>query len=212
MEGVWSLIAQGLAYLDYSQPRVTNWDLLLTTKGRVVVSDEDINPDNPSGYIQYLSDELPGMNEIVKVYVYESLYACNNELYRASAVMIGVASEVAVLEVAATLGRILQGREAHQYLGIIDGKPNYIAKFETFQKKLESKKAWLPEELTDGLDLTMNSVGDLLRTYRNSAGHPKGETVDRRDCFTHLHMFVRFAKRLYAIKAYLEARQTNSSP
>ena len=213
MESVWTLIAQNYLYIDYAQPSPTYWKLSLTAKGRAAVSDEDINPDNPAGYIRYLCEEIPDLQETVKVYVHEALYAYNNDLCRASSVMLGVASEAVVLEVAVTLGRALQGREAQQYLQVIEARrPSYIAKFEAFRKKLESKKIWFPDELTDSLDLTMNSVGELLRIYRNRAGHPTGDAVDRRDCFTHLHMFVLYAKRLYAIKSCLEARLANSMP
>ena len=209
MEGVWSLIGQGLAYIDYSQSATENWSLHLTASGRAAANDEEINPDDPAGYIRYLLREVSDLSEIVKGYVHEALHAYNARLYRASAVMLGVASEAAVLEVAATLGQTLQGTEAQHYLDTINAhRRNYIAKFEAFRKKLESKKSALPQELTDGLDLTMNAVGDLLRVCRNDAGHPTGKGVDRDDCFIHLHMFVRYVKKLYAVKACLEGLAT----
>lgn len=205
MEAVWSLIAEGLAYLDFTQPSASNWVLLPTAKGRAVVSDEDINPDSPTGYMQSLSREVPGLSEIVAGYVSEAQSAYRAGLYRASAVMLGVASEAAVLEVASALGKTLQGNEAQKYLERIDGRrTNYLPKFEAFRRKLESKKGCLPSELTDGLDLAMNSVADLLRVYRNDLGHPTGKTLNQQDCFISLQMFVRYAKRLYDIKEYLE--------
>ena len=210
MEGVWSLIGQGLTYIDYFQSAVENWSLHITANGLAVVNDEAINPDDPVGYIQRLHRECPDLNKIAQSYVHEAVSAYNARLYRASAVMLGVASEAAVLEVAPILGQILQGNEARMYLQTINAsKQNYIAKFETFRKKLESKKSSLPPELKDGLDLTMNSVSDLLRVYRNDVGHPTGKAVDRDDCFIHLQMFVRYAKRLYAIKAHLEDISTH---
>lgn len=206
MEAVWSLISQGLAYLDFTQPSASNWILLPTAKGRAAISDEDINPDSPAGYMQSLSREVPSLSETVTSYVREAQSAYRAGLYRASAVMLGVASEAAVLEVATVLGKTLQGNEARKYLQTIDArKTNYLPKFDAFRKKLESKKACLPPELTDGLDLTMNSVADLLRLYRNDSGHPTGRTLNQQDCFISLQIFVRYAKRLYDIKAYLQA-------
>lgn len=79
--------------------------------------------------------------------------------------------------------------------------------FEVFQQKLRSKKHLLPEEVADGLDLTMNAVSDLLRVYRNDAGHPTGKLVDRDDCFIHLRMFVRYAGKLYLLKERLEGME-----
>ena len=66
MEGVWSLVAQNHLYIDYTQQSPTYWKLCLTARGRAAASDEDINPDNPTGYIRYLCDEIPDLNETVK--------------------------------------------------------------------------------------------------------------------------------------------------
>jgi hypothetical protein len=205
MEAVWSLIGQGLAYIDYSQPAAENWELHLTEAGLAAACDEEGNPNDPAGYIQRLLGEVPGISEVVNGYAQEALFAYNARLYRASAVMLGVASEAAVLEVAAALATIMKASEANSYLQTINAKrQNYIAKFDIFQQKLRSKKRLLPEDVADGLDLTMNAVSDLLRIYRNDAGHPTGMLVDRDDCFIHLRMFVRYARKLYLLKEHLE--------
>ena len=209
MEGVWSLIRQGLAYIDYSQPAPANWELQITANGRAVANDEGINPDDPAGYIQNLDREVPDLSEVAKNYAHEALSAYNAGLYRSSVVMLGVASEAAVLEVAAALAQTMREEKKRQYLEQLEA-PNrsYNAKFEDFRQKLRSRTDSMPEELTTNLDLTMNSVGELLRVYRNNAGHPTGKVASRHDCFTFLHMFVQYAKRLYAIKAYLEKLST----
>ena len=120
----------------------------------------------------------------------------------AAAVMLGVA-----LEVATALTRIMTEPERPHYLQVIElRKQNYVATFEAFQQKLRSKKDRLPKELSDGLDLTLNAVADLLRLYRNDAGHPSGKKVDRGDCFIHLRMFVCYAQKLYLFKTTLEER------
>ena len=210
-EGVWSLIRQGLAYLDYSRFPAEHWELQITANGRAVVSDERINPDDQTGYIQNLDHEVPDLSEVAKNYAHEALYAYNVGLYRSSVVMLGVASEAAVLEVAAALAQTMREEKKQQYLEQLEA-PNrsYNAKFEDFRQKLRSRTDSMPEELTTNLDLTMNSVGELLRVYRNNAGHPTGKVASRHDCFTFLHMFVQYAKRLYAIKAHLENLTTPS--
>ena len=204
MQAVWSLISQGLAYIDYSQSSADNWALYLTEAGRAAANDEEINPDDPSGYIKRLLAEVPGISQVVKGYAEEALLAYNSRLYRASTVMLGVASEAAVLDVAISLASAMKESEAGPYLEVINAKKrNYIAKFEVFQQKLRSKKDLLPEELADGLELTINAVADLLRVYRNDAGHPTGLSVERDECFIHLRMFVLYARKLYLLKAHL---------
>jgi len=205
MEGVWSLVGQGLAFIDYSQPAAENWSLHLTIAGQAAAVDMDVNPDDPGGYLRLLMADVPAISSTVKAYAEEALHAYNSRLYRASAVMLGVASEAAVLEVATALTKLMTETERHSYLQVIEArKQNYVAKFEAFQQKLRSKKDRLPEELSDGLDLTLNAVADLLRLYRNDAGHPSGKKVDRGDCFIHLRMFVRYAQKLYLLKTMLD--------
>lgn len=205
MEGVWSLIGQGLAYIDYSQPAPENWMLHLTEAGRAAASDEEVTPDDPGGYLRRLIAEIPELTPVVKSYAEEALLAYNARLYRASAVMLGVASEAAVLEVALALAGAMNATEAKPYLDTINArKQNFVAKFEVFAQKLRSKKSLLPEDLADGLDLTLNAVTDLLRVSRNDAGHPTGRGIGRDDCFIHLRMFVRYARKLYSLKASLQ--------
>jgi hypothetical protein len=66
MEGVWSLIVQGLAYIDYSQPAAENWMLHLTEAGRAAASDEEVTPDDPGGYLRRLIVEIPELTPLVK--------------------------------------------------------------------------------------------------------------------------------------------------
>ena len=210
MEGVWSLIGQGLAYINYLQPAPENWSLEITAKGRAIVNGEKINPDDPDGYIKRLHREVPDLSETVKIYTCEAVYAYNAQLYRSSAVMLGVASEAAVLEVAPALAHEMGEKEKQKYLQNLKSRTrSYNVKFEEFRKKLESKRGSMPKELTRLIDLTMHSVGDLARVHRNNVGHPTGEGVDRNDCSTLLTVFVPYAKKLYAIKAHLEKSATS---
>ena len=206
MEAVWALIGQGLAYIDYSQPAVENWSLHLTAAGRAAAVDEEVNPDNPENYLNRLSKDAPDLSAVAREYTEEALRAYNARLYRASAVMLGVASEAAVLEVAASFANGLPEVESRRFMEIIGSRrQNITAKFSAFRAKLQSRKHDLPEELKESLDLTDSSVADLLRTYRNDAGHPTRRTIDRDDAYTHLCLFVRYARKLYVLKAHCDA-------
>ena len=141
MEGVWSLIGQGLAYLDYSDYAATNWKLCITANGRAVVNDEGINPDDPTGYIQNLDHEVPDLSEVAKNYAHEALYAYNACLYRSSVVMLGVASEAAVLDVARALAQKMGEKEKQQYLQNLNSPgQSYIRKFDEFLEEARVKE------------------------------------------------------------------------
>lgn len=205
MEAVWALIGQGLAYIDYSQSPAENWVLDLTEAGLAAARDEEATPDDPGGYLRRLRSDVPGMSATVRAYAEEALGAYNARLYRSSAVMLGVASEAAILEAATSFASEMPEAESKQFLKTVNSrKQNFITKFAMFQDKLRSKKNELPDELADGLELTVHAVADLLRVSRNDAGHPTGRPVGRDDAFVHLRMFVRYARKLYALKSHFE--------
>ncbi len=91
----------------------------------------------------------------------------------------------------------MQRGEQDQFLQAIRSRQkSTFAKFELFRTKLKSNANALPEELTEGLDLNVHAVADLLRSNRNSVGHPSGAVVSREDTFASLQLFVRYAHKL----------------
>jgi hypothetical protein len=56
--------------------------------------------------------------------------------------------------------------------------------------------------------LTMDAILDLLRIYRNDAGHPKGRQIAREQARLHLEMFAHYLERMYAFKAFFEGATT----
>lgn len=213
MEAVWALIGQGLAFIDYSQSSSDNWSLELTAAGAAAASDEEATPDDPAGYLKRLRADVPDMTQTVYDYAEEALRAYNARLYRSSAVMLGVASEAMVLEVAATLVRSLPEGESLKFRETLNSKKQgFMAKFTAFQDKVRSRRDGLPEDVANGLDLTVHAVADLIRVYRNDAGHPTGKTLLRADADIHLRLFVRYASKLYQLKRHFETTQPRNSP
>lgn len=211
MEAVWALVGQGLACIDYSQPSAENWALYLTEAGSAAARDEEATPDDPGGYLHRLRSDIPDMSAIVRAYAEEALGAYNARLYRSSVVMLGVASEAAILEAAISLASGMPDAESRRFLETVNSrKQNFVAKFTAFQEKLRSRRNGLPGELADGLELTIHAVADLLRAYRNDVGHPTGRSVSRDDTSLHLRMFVLYARKLYALKSHFEGVKTDS--
>lgn len=205
-ELIWSLVSQGLAYIDFWQPAPENWVLCLTEAGKAAASDQPFNPDDPSGFLAALVSSVPGMSDTVQTYAREALHAFNARLYFASAVMLGVASEAAFLELAHAFADALPSKEGKNLRAVLtDQKTNYLTKFTEFRKRLEPRKADLPENLGDGINLWLSAVLDLLRIYRNEAGHPKASRPSREDCFLNLRMFGPYLARMYRLKNRIQA-------
>ena len=208
MESVWSLISQGLAFIDYSQPAPENWRLILTESGKEAAKDGAVNPNNSGEYLNRLKSSVPKANQIVIQYASEAVVTYNARCYLASAVMLGAASEAAFIDMALSFGNWLPsgGKEQEAILESVKSKrQNYLMKFSEFRKRVEKYKNQLPINLSDGMSLTMDSVLDLLRTYRNDAGHPTGKTITRDDAFINLQMFARYLQKLYALKEHFDS-------
>ena len=95
-------VGQGLAFIDYSQPAAENWSLHRTDAGRAAAVDMDVNPDDPSGYLRRLMADVAAIRTTAELTRRRPSTGTHARLYRPSAVMLGVASEAAVLEVATT--------------------------------------------------------------------------------------------------------------
>jgi hypothetical protein len=199
---LWSLVGKGLVYIDIEQPAPENWSWRLTNAGVMSAKDEQFNPDDPERFLLRLQLNVPDMSDLVLMYAGEAVRCYTHECYLASAVMLGVASEAAFLEMAQASVDWLQA--AGQKLQAVLDNPRqpYVKKFGEFRKRIEPRKSELPTELADGMSLTFDSVLDLLRISRNEAGHPTGKSISREDQYISLQMFGRYLQRLYGLRAF----------
>jgi hypothetical protein len=211
MAAVWSLVSQGLAYIDFSQSVPENWQLLLTDAGIAAAQDEAINPNNPGQYLERLKVMTPHVSDIVRQYAREAVISYNSQCYLASTVVLGVASEAAFLEMARAFGSWLSSEQGDRLLQIIENpRTSYINKFSEFRKRIEPQKPNMPQELSDGMSVTLDAVLDVLRTNRNDIGHPTGKQVARDDVAIYLGIFPRYLQKLYALKEFFETPSLSS--
>jgi hypothetical protein len=200
-QAFWSLVAQGLAYIDMSQSAAENWTLKLTPAGIAAVQDEDYNPDDASGYLMRLAKDVPGLSPVTTTYVREAVRSYTARNYLASTVMLVVASEAAMLEMAERLAQHYNDTVLQSTLD--DARIPYNRKFQEVRKLIDAKKQDLPLKLRDGMSLTFDSVLDLLRVNRNDAGHPTGKQFDRDDCYIALRMAIRYLKKIASLTTFL---------
>lgn len=204
-QAIWTLIARGLAYVDFSKGNWDNATLELTDSGRAVVSDPEFNPDTGSAYVRQVRASVPDASATVLQYVTEAHRAYEARCFFATAVMVGVASEAAFLEMAPSFASWLPPGEQVRFRQVFDSpRVMYLEKFKEFRTRIDGKTPQLPPDLADGLDLTLSAVLDALRVYRNQAGHPTGKQIDRGTAFTILQMVPRYLQRMYDIKVFFD--------
>jgi hypothetical protein len=85
-------------------------------------------------------------------------------------------------------------------LRIIKEKHRWIV--DKFDRLPNSLKTQLP----DGLDVTLESVYDLIRRQRNDLGHPKQPPfMDRSHAFTSFQLFLAYVRDAEALAAFCKS-------
>jgi len=141
----------------------------VTDIGKKALANLSRDPANPIGYLAALNQQAI-LNPIAASYLSEALWAYNSGNYKASAVMVGVATESVVLEVRDTLtSRLSLGGKPHPK-GLEDWKMKTV--LESMQKFFEHQRAALPKPLYERFDSYWSAFTLQIRTIRNDSGHP----------------------------------------
>lgn len=202
---LWALVVDKLVYLEPAgQTSWSNYEWRLTDLGHRAAEEGDYQPHDPDGFLARLRDRSHDLDELVLVYAREALAAYSSGCYLATAVMVGVASERALLLLMGSFNdEMLEGEERERFGAILGNERTRIAHtFSQFRKRLEVRKRDLPAELGENLTLHLDAVADLLRANRNDAGHPTGRIVTRDDAYVSLQLFARYVERLWALRRH----------
>ena len=146
----------------------------LTETGRNTLRNLSRDPANPDGYMQYLSNQ-GSLDPIAESYIREALQTYNNNCYKATAVMVGVAAESIVLELRDVLVNRMNniGKQPSR-----DMKGDLIKKvLDAIEKELQpyttkGAPAPMPTSLAESFSSYWPAFTSQIRTIRNDAGHP----------------------------------------
>jgi hypothetical protein len=210
-EVIWDLIVERVLTVgaDSANP---DWPFIhLTEFGSQVVKEQRWSPYDPDGYVRELCEQAPALAYLCKMYAEEALQCFRSGCYLAAVVMLGAASEGIVTELFRRFVAALKAGEVPEAPGVetkIEREQSVYRKYEVFRKHFDTLvKPKLPPELGDDLNLQFDGVFNLIRFYRNDAGHPTGTRIERMSAFTSLVLFVPYCKRVEGLIGWL---QTNS--
>ncbi len=207
LEVLWGLIIQGVLVPGTSDGNQGLPFIRLTKYGRDCIQQESIQPHDPDGYLRRLANEVQKIDPVIVDYTTESLQCFLRGLYRAGAVMLGAASEQAVLLL---LDAWATSKVDPKFKEEIGRAWSIHRKFEIFKKDLS--KDGMPKALSENLCSLLNGVFDLIRNSRNDAGHPaSGVLVSREVLYAHLQLFIPYCKRIYELIGWFSASQANGS-
>jgi len=204
-EIIWDCIVQRIL----TPTEGNNAILRLTDFGTEVVKERRWSPYDPDGYLKELSAQAPALSSHCRMYAAEALQCFRGSCFLATVVMLGAASEGIVLELFRRFVTALKAGnvpEAPSVEDKIEKEQSVYRKYEVFRKHFDSLvRPKLPSELGDDLNLQFDGVFNLIRFYRNDAGHPTGTRIERMSAFTSLVLFVPYCKRVEDLINWLDA-------
>jgi hypothetical protein len=210
LEVIWSLIVQGILVpgLDDSNQA---WPFLrLTEYGRRCVEEDRILPHDPDGYLREFQKAIPNADPAIFEYLTESLQCFIHGLNRAAAVMLGGASEKAVLLLIENYTKsIADDTTKLRFESEVQKAQSIFRTYELFDKQFSVIRKRMPKTLTESVDSLLRGVFDLIRNSRNDAGHPaSGTFVDRDVVYSHLRLFIPYCERIYGLIGWFETNRT----
>ena len=141
LEALWGLVGEGLVYLDSrGQSSPDNWAWRLSAQGITVAGGGAWQPRDPEGYLRRLERHRPAVNALTVEYVAEALRAFSARAFLAASVIVGVASERAVLDVAYTLVAVRGDKARKLREALTRNGASQLQRFTELRRALEPLK------------------------------------------------------------------------
>ena len=176
-------------YLNFTRSEWYCW----TERGLQWIKGAEPIPEEVVGYINFLKEQVPTLDEVIGQYILEALTSFNREAYFAAAVMVGAAAEKAVYLLAASLVNALKPSPRRIRLQTSLDKRQLFALLDCVRKTIEDcstgNPAPIPYSISEGATPHLASLFDAIRTQRNDAVHPMNATVSASSVRLLLHSF-----------------------
>jgi len=205
---MWQLIIQGVlvpgvqGYADNSWPHFS-----ITEYGKTYLESEGSAPYDPDGYLSCIANDSPNVDDVVLLYLTEGLQCFIRSNYIASVVMVGVAAEKVILNLVDAFTAAMS--DASKATTFRRKTQNAMIKtqFDELTKRLYPLKQQLPGELSRDLETYLDGIFNLVRNYRNEAGHPTGRDIPHEIAYSNLQLFRYFSKRVHGLIEHLRSHQ-----
>jgi hypothetical protein len=201
LESIWALIIQGVLVPGLAGSNQGYPFLVLTEYGKRCLEENQILPHDPDGYLREFHKAIPNVDSTITEYLTEGLQCYLRGLNRAAAVMLGGASEQAILLLIESYVSSMGDIAARERIkSEIEDARTIFTKYALFERHFSPIKRQMPDELKNNVDSQLRGVFDLIRGSRNDAGHPAGGIQIGRDAiYSHLCLFAPYCQRIYGL-------------
>jgi hypothetical protein len=187
----WDLSVERIISWGTATNSVAQWPFFhVTPFGREYLEQTPPHFLDPDGYVSFLKALVPEADAIVLQYTQESARAFRAQLWFASAVMLGAASERTILLLLEALKDRSQDQEKAKLTKLLD-QPRLGEIFKVLQARVsaEIKAGTLPYAVHQGCTEHLLSLSEMIRVQWNEAVHPTAGKVDRQKAFLALRTF-----------------------
>ncbi len=202
---LWRLIIGGVLVPGHGDGG-SSWPYVSFSEyGEKVILQQEFSPYDPTGYVAQLKVEISNLDSIVLFYLQEALSAFRANLFVASTVMLGVASERLLdMLLGAFTGALASSIERSQFNEKTMGR-QLSQRYEELRKRIDPKRSQLPLDMGDNLVTYLGGVFTIIRLFRNDSGHPTGRTIQRDEAYANLYVFARYCKYMSQLVEHLRA-------
>ena len=141
----------------------------ITEMGRKALQQLSRDPINPEGYISHLRSKCH-LTPIPQSYIEEALRTYNSSCYKATAVMVGCASEAISLELRDALVTKMTSLGRSVPKDLQDWRIRRV--LESLKTELEKQASIMSSDLRESFDSYWPAFTQQIRAVRNDAGHP----------------------------------------
>jgi len=141
----------------------------VTEHGRHILENLSRDPSNPDGYRSFLLKNT-AINPIAQSYIEEALRTYNSTCFKASAVMVGAASESLVLTVQGALIKRMDDLGLTKPRDLEDWRLKKVLL--SIETTIKQRKQAIPVPLFESFEAYWPAFTHQIRTGRNDSGHP----------------------------------------
>jgi hypothetical protein len=186
-------------------PPSPNW-FRLTERGKQWIASAGPVLEDSDGFLAALNALIPTLDAVVKQYIVEAVVTYNRQVWFASAVMVGAASEKVVYMLADAL-LVKTGGTDRRSLEKAIKERSLPSMFEQINKVLAGhiKSDSLPYEIHEGSEPHLMSLFEAIRVQRNEAVHPAVGRVTPDTVHLTLSAFPAACRKVYDLIDWCQA-------
>lgn len=205
---MWQLIIQGVLVPGGQGKSDDSWPFFsITEYGKTYLETEGSAPYDPDGYLSCIKEDSPNVDDVVLLYLTEGLQCFLRSNNIASVVMVGVAAEKVILNLIDSFASAMSDVSKATTFRRKIQNAMIKTQFDELTKRLYPLKQQLPDELSRDLGTYLGSIFNLIRSYRNEAGHPSGTIVSHEIAYSNLQVFRYLSKNVHRLIQYLSNNQ-----